>query len=87
LDLLVAQNDHVAAQSQIVRAENDLLFSNYRVLDAMGTMVQNVLGSKTDPYAQKVGLNVADSRLDNDSSIDNLIFADRMNDKYKRDSE
>lgn len=87
LDLLVAQNDHVAAQSQIVRAENDLLFANYRVLDAMGTMVQNILGSKTDPYAQTVGLNVADSRLDNDSAIDNLIFADRKNGKYKRDGE
>src|SRR3989339_1053593 len=35
LDLLVAQNDSVAAQSQIVRAENDLLFAHYRILDAM----------------------------------------------------
>lgn len=87
LDLLVAQNDHVAAQSQIVRAENDFLFAHYRILDAMGTMVQNVLESKTQDFTQKVGLNTADNRLDNDKRIELLIFADRKIDKYKRDSE
>lgn len=85
LDLLVAQNDHVAAQSQIVRAENDLLFANYRVLDAMGSMVQNVLGSKTDTVTQKVGLNVLDNRLDNDNAVETLIFADRKITPYLRD--
>lgn len=88
LDLLVAQNDHVAAQSQIVRAENDLLFAHYRILDAMGSMVQNILGSKkVDAITQKVGLNVLDNRLDNDNNIETLIFADRKIDKYKRDTE
>ncbi len=87
LDLLVAQNDHVAAQSQIVRAENDLLFAHYRILDAMGSLVQNVLGSKAEPYSKKVGLNVSDNRLDNDEAIENLIFADRKIDKYKRDNK
>lgn len=86
LDLLVAQNDHVAAQSQIVRAENDLLFAHYRILDAMGSMVQNILGSNAESYTTKVGLNSLDSRLDNDTRVDNLIFADRKIDKYKRDS-
>jgi len=87
LDLLVAQNDHVAAQSQIVRAENDLLFAHYRVLDAMGSMVQNILGSKAEPYTQKVGLVVLDNYLDNDDHVETLIFADRKIDKYKRDNE
>lgn len=87
LDLLVAQNDHVAAQSQIVRAENDLLFAHYRILDAMGSMVQNVLGSKADVHTQKVGLIALDNHLDNDDKIENLIFADRKIDKYKRDIE
>ena len=87
LDLLVAQNDHVAAQSQIVRAENDLLFAHYRILDAMGSMVQNVLGSKVDTHTQKVGLNVLDNRLDNDNNVEILIFADRKIDKYKRDGK
>lgn len=85
LDLLVAQNDHVAAQSQIVRAENDLLFAHYRILDAMGSMVQNVLGSKADVHSKKVGLTILDNHLDNDEKIENLIFADRKIDKYKRD--
>lgn len=87
LDLLVAQNDHVAAQSQIVRAENDLLFAHYRILDAMGSMVQNVLGSKADMHTQKVGLVVLDNHRDNDEKIENLIVADRKIDKYKRDIE
>lgn len=87
LDLLVAQNDYIAAETQIVRAEHDLLFAYYRILDSMGTMVQHVLGSNADPYTQKVGLEVADNRRDNDDRVDNLIFADRQNDPYKRDSE
>lgn len=61
LDLLVAQNDHVAAQSQIVTAENDLTFANYRILDAMGTMVQYVLGSKLVDFTKKVGLSALES--------------------------
>lgn len=85
LDLIVAQNDHVAALSQIVNAENDLLFAHYRILDAMGSMVQNVLGSKADTAINPVGLNVQDNALDNDEKVDNLIFANRQSDKYKRD--
>jgi outer membrane protein, adhesin transport system len=85
LDLLVAQNDHVAAKSQIVRAENDLLFAHYRVLDAMGSMVQNVLGSNTLTFSQNVGLNAMDDRMDIDEKMGNLIFADRKDGPYKRD--
>ncbi len=87
LDLLVAQNDYIAAETQIVRAEHDLLFAHYRVLDSMGSMVQHLLGSKADPYTQKVGLETLDNRRDNDERVDTLIFADRQNDPYKRDSE
>lgn len=74
LDLLVAQNDHVAARSQIVKAENDLVFANYRILDAMGTMVQNVLGSKTMDYTQRVKLGVVDAGLDHDAEIGTVLF-------------
>ncbi|MBP6497318.1 MAG: TolC family outer membrane protein [Campylobacteraceae bacterium] len=56
LDLLIAQNDHVASRSQIVTAGNDLTFASYRILDAMGSMVQHVLGSKLGEYTKKVGL-------------------------------
>lgn len=85
LDLIVAQNDYIAAQSQIVNSEYDLLFSHYRILDAMGSMVQNVLGSKADLSIGRVGLKVQDGSLDSDSKIDNLIFNDRQSDKYKKD--
>ncbi len=85
LDLLVAQNDYIAAEQQIVRAEHDLLFAYYRILDSMGSMVQHVLGSKADPYVQKAGLNVLDNRRDSDGEVDNLIFADRQDGPYKRD--
>lgn len=85
LDLLVAQNDHVAAQSQIVRAENDLLFAHYRILDAMGSMVQNVLGSKSGTYTQKAGLQVLEARTDKDEEMESLLFADRQEGPYKRD--
>ncbi|MDD2837396.1 MAG: TolC family outer membrane protein [Sulfuricurvum sp.] len=87
LDLIVAQNDHVSAQSQIIRAENDLLFANYRILDAMGSMVENVLGANTETYTKQVGLKVVDNGIDNDSRVDTLIFADRKNAPYQRDKE
>jgi len=87
LDLLVAQNDSVAAQSQIVRAENDLLFAHYRILDAMGSMVQNLLGSNTMGHTQKVGLKVGDNGLNNDDEVKTLIFADRQEGQYKRDAK
>jgi len=87
LDLLVAQNDYIAAQSQIVVAENNLLFSYYRIYDAMGSMVEEVLGSNAKTYTEKVGLKVLDNRRDNDENVSNLIFADRQNDPYKRDTK
>ncbi len=77
LDLLVAQNDFVAARTQVIKAENDLLFSNYRILDAMGTMVQNVLGSKALDYTQPVNLDVADANLDHDANLGMLLFEKR----------
>jgi len=85
LDLTTAQNDHISSQTQIVRAENDLLLAHYRILDAMGSMVSTVLGTQSDVSFQKVGLKSLDNRLDNDDRIENLIFADRKVDKYKRD--
>jgi adhesin transport system outer membrane protein len=87
LDLLVAQNDHVSSQSQIVVAESSLLFAYYRVLDSMGSMVQNVLGSKAEKYTQVVGLKVLDNAHDNDDNVKNLIFTDRQNDPYTRDGK
>lgn len=77
LDLLVAQNDYVSARTQVIKAQNDLLFANYRILDAMGTMVQNVLGSKTLDYTKRVRLDVVDGKLDHDSNLGTLLFEQR----------
>jgi outer membrane protein, adhesin transport system len=85
LDLTTAQNDHVSSQTQIVRAQNDLLLAHYRILDSMGSMVSSVLGTQSAEPFDRAGLKMLDNRLDNDERIDNLIFADRDTLKYKRD--
>jgi len=50
LDLLSTQNDFIRSKSQIITAEYDLLFAKYRILDAMGTLVDTVLGDKNIAY-------------------------------------
>ena len=56
LDLLSAQNDYIGAKQQIINTEYLMLFAKYRILDAMGTLVQTVLGDTKIVYS-KVGLN------------------------------
>ncbi|MFH0710259.1 MAG: TolC family outer membrane protein [Pseudomonadota bacterium] len=87
LDLLTAQSDHVSAQTQIIRAENDLMLAHYRILDSMGTMVPSILGTQESSLIARIGLKSLDNRLDNNERIENLIFADRKIDKYKREIE
>lgn len=55
LDLLSAQNDFIGAKAQIVSTEYSMLFAKYRILDAMGTLVQTVIGD-TEPVYSNVGL-------------------------------
>ncbi|MDY0051566.1 MAG: TolC family outer membrane protein [Aliarcobacter sp.] len=43
LDLLSAQNDLVNSKSQIINAQMDKLFAQYRILDAMGLLVSAVV--------------------------------------------
>ena len=87
LDLLTAQSDHISAQTQIVRAENDLLLAHFRIQDAMGNMVSNILGTQEHEVFSSVGLHALDNRLDNNDRVENLIFADRKSGKYIQDSE
>jgi len=56
LDLLSAQNDFIGAKAQIINTEYSMLFAKYRILDAMGTLVQTVLGNENISYTN-VGLN------------------------------
>lgn len=55
LDLLSAQNDFIGAKAQIITSEYSLLFSKYRILDAMGTLVTTVV-EESDTLYSKVGL-------------------------------
>ena len=56
LDLLSAQNDFIRSKAQIITTEYSLLFSKYRILDAMGRLVDTVLGDKNIAY-NNVNLN------------------------------
>ena len=55
LDLLSAQNDFIGAKAQIISTEYSILFAKYRILDAMGTLVQTIIGD-TEPVYSNVGL-------------------------------
>ena len=55
LDLLSAQNDFIGAKQQIINTEYSMLFSKYRILDAMGTLVTTILGDADIVY-ENVGL-------------------------------
>jgi outer membrane protein, adhesin transport system len=55
LDLLSAQNDFIGAKSQIINTEYSMLEAKYRILDALGTLVQTVLGDTQIVYSN-VGL-------------------------------
>ena len=48
LDLLSAQNDLVNSKSQIINAQMDKLFAQYRILDAMGILVETVVGGEAE---------------------------------------
>jgi len=55
LDLLSAQNDFIGSKSQIINTQYNLLFAQYRILDAMGIMVSTILGDTKNIYSN-VGL-------------------------------
>ena len=55
LDLLSAQNDVINSRSQIITAEYDRLFAQFRILDAMGLLPLALLGD-TKEFTKKVNL-------------------------------
>jgi len=76
LDLLSAQNDLISSRKHIVQAKYDYIFAKYRILDAMGIMVETILGdnsSLTKPvnlYINKKADKAVDLipvKLDNDN--------------------
>lgn len=57
LDLLSAQNDFIGSKSQIINNEYNLLLAKYRILDAMGQLVDTVLSDNDLNYYGSVGLD------------------------------
>ena len=86
LDLLSAQNDVINSRSQIIKAEYDQLFAQYRILDAMGLLVVAINGT-ADEFTSKVNLH-SDNSLeildtypvkldaDDDNIADNIDLCD-----------
>jgi len=87
LDLLSAQNDVINSRSQIIQAEYDKLFAQYRILDAMGLLPLAVVGD-TKEFSKRVNLygdtdasTVLDSvpvklDVDKDNILDNEDLCD-----------
>jgi len=87
LDLLSAQNDVINSRSQIIKAEYDFMFAQYRVLDAMGLLVVAVNGT-ADEFTSKVNLYGDDDAreildtiptkldVDEDNIVDNIDLCD-----------
>lgn len=73
LDLLTAQNDFIGSKTQIINTEYSILFAKYRILDAMGTLVSNVVGDNSYKTVGLVG-----NRPDNTDTLP--IYFDRDKD-------
>ena len=73
LDLLSAQNDFIGAKAQIINTEYSALYDRYRILDAMGVLVSNVMGN-TDVSYSSVGLK--GSIPENKDSLPILLDSD-----------
>ncbi len=56
LDLLSAQNDFIRSKAQIITTNYSILYAKYRILDAMGILVDTVLGENNEAYLH-VGLH------------------------------
>ncbi|MGJ0303314.1 TolC family outer membrane protein [Aliarcobacter cryaerophilus] len=85
LDLLSAQNDLISSKAQIINAQMDKLFAQYRILDAMGMLVSSVLDDKDYAKIIKTTTNPLDLPkdeipvlldVDNDKVVDHLDICD-----------
>lgn len=86
LDLLSAQNDLINSKSEIINAQIDKLFAQYRILDAMGLLVNVVVGDETQyneiisptvqPYVVVEDTLPVNLDVDKDGIVDNLDICD-----------
>lgn len=56
LDFITAQNDVVNSRAQMIKAQTEQLFAQYRLLDAMGLLVTVVMGDQSS-YERAVNIN------------------------------
>jgi len=70
LDLLSAQNDFIKAKAQIIATQYNLLYAKYRILDAMGLLVQTVMEDTSVGYAD---VNLASVTLDEETIQEDSI--------------
>ncbi|MDD3056102.1 MAG: TolC family protein [Aliarcobacter sp.] len=96
IDLLTAQDDYISSRSKIINASYDLLFAKYRVLDAMGEMVNTLFSSDAQKYYLPVNtglegltnpnsLELGDIDRDKDGIKDNKDLCDNTKLGFKVD--
>jgi len=66
LDLLSAQNDFIHSKAQIITTQYSILYAKYRILDAMGILVDTVLKDKNSAF-KNVGLVASSIKLEKDT--------------------
>jgi adhesin transport system outer membrane protein len=94
IDLLTAQDDYISARSKLVTASYDSLFSKYRVLDAMGELINSIFSDEAKKYYQpinakyervsKTNAEYTNDR-DNDNVSDNMDLCDNTKLGFKVD--
>lgn len=79
LDFITAQNDVINSRAQMIKAQHEQLFAQYRLLDAMGLLVTVIMGDQGS-YENAVNINTDEVKytLDTlpiklDEDNDNLV--------------
>lgn len=78
LDLLTAQDDFITSKIKTITAEYDWLFAKYRILDAMGEMVNSIFNKNTQEYLKPLTadyepVNSEPLPLLDDVDVDNVM--------------
>lgn len=94
IDLLTAQDDYISSRSKLLTATYDLLFAKFRVLDAMGEMVNTLFSQDAQKYYKPINANynqISDPEAlqlkdrDNDNVSDEIDLCDNTKLGFKVD--
>ncbi len=91
LDLITSQNDVINSRAQMIQAQSEYTFAQYRLLDAMGLLVTVVMGDQSS-YENAVNINTDKMKYeldtlpikldaDNDMITNNLDICDGSSDE------